>query len=152
MRREKERRDRWEFEREKEKSAWDLLALKLFHLMVLRGIDGRREGAQKSIKSEKGEIKSSPSPHLLKWVHSLFLSPLCFLSLFSNIDNPVRALIISSLFPTFTFIYSFLILTPCMCLCLSFCIPPPTHSIPFYLLSSFLICVQTFLTVALIAN
>lgn len=53
--------------REKEKSGWDLLALKLFHLMVLRGIDGRKEGAQKSIKSEKGEIKSSPSHHLLKW-------------------------------------------------------------------------------------
>lgn len=67
------KRDRWEFEREKEeKSAWDLLALKLFHLMALRGIDGGREGAQRSIKSEKGEIKSSPSHHLLKWLYSFF--------------------------------------------------------------------------------
>lgn len=86
------------------------MALKLFHLMVLRGIDGRREGAQKSIKSEKGEIKSSPSHHLLKWVYSLFLSPLCFLSLCWNIDNPVQSFIFPSLFPTFTFISSLLIL------------------------------------------
>lgn len=44
--------------------------------MALRGIDGRREGVQKSIKNEKGEIKSSPSHHLLKWVYSLPVSAL----------------------------------------------------------------------------
>lgn len=35
----------------------DLLALKLFYLMALTGIDGRRGGAQKSIKTEKGRDK-----------------------------------------------------------------------------------------------
>lgn len=77
------------------------MALKLFHLMALRGIDGRREGAQKSIKNEKGEIKSSPSHHLLKWVYSLLL-----------LEHRQPCLISPHPIPAFTFISSLLIPAP----------------------------------------
>lgn len=53
-------KDRWEFERGKGKRIKKHLrssALKLFHLMVLRGIDGQREEAQEGKKREKGKIK-----------------------------------------------------------------------------------------------
>ena len=77
---EEKKKDRMEGKVRETTPGWrmerDFLALKLFHLMVLRGIDGRKEGTQKSIKTEKGEIKSSPSHHLLKWLYSFFLSPL----------------------------------------------------------------------------
>lgn len=130
------------------------MALKLFHLMVLRGIDSGREGTQKSIKSEKGEIKSSPSHHLLKWVYSLF----SVTNVFSHhsLDKPVRSLFIPSISPAFIFIsvppftFSSLILAPWVFLSLPLC--PSISSLLFLFHFSsffFLICIQIFLIVFL---